>query len=196
MDDAGALEARAVAEVLIPVAVDQTYSYALPPGLQLLPGDFVEVPLGARKAFGVVWALSAGADGNLKKIERRLDFPPLPAKLRGFLDWVASWTLAPRGMVLRMAAHAALEAGAEPVRIGLRATGAAPKRLTEARGRALAALPQDVAMTKAELARLAGVSASVIDALIDDGALEPVALPAGTGGGGSRSRFLSRRTVR
>jgi primosomal protein N' (replication factor Y) len=177
MDDAGALEDRAVAEVLIPVAVDQTYSYALPPGLQLLPGDFVEVPLGARKAFGVVWALSAGAGGNLKKIERRLDFPPLPAKLRGFLDWVASWTLAPRGMVLRMAAHAALEAGAEPVRIGLRATGAAPKRLTEARGRALAALPHDVAMTKAELARLAGVSAGVIDALIDDGALAPVALP-------------------
>ena len=97
MDEAGALEDRAVAEVLIPVAVDQTYSYALPPGLQLLAGDFVEVPLGARKAFGVVWALSAGAGGNLKKIERRLDFPPLPAKLRGFLDWVASWTLAPTG---------------------------------------------------------------------------------------------------
>ncbi|MBB4197058.1 primosomal protein N' [Rhodoblastus sphagnicola] len=176
MDEARAPAKHAVADVLIPVAVDQTYSYAIPSGLQLEPGDFVEVPLGARKTFGVVWGISPAAGGKLKSIEARLDFPPLPSKLREFLDWVAAWTLAPRGMVLRMAAHAAVEAGAEPVRIGLRATGAAPKRLTEARRRALAALPPDLAPSKAELARQAGVSPSVIDALIDDGALEPVAL--------------------
>jgi primosomal protein N' (replication factor Y) len=176
MDQARAPEPCAVAEVLIPVAVDQPYSYAIPPGLAVSPGDFVEVPLGARKTFGVVWALHPGAGGNLKAIESRLDIPALPPKLRDFLDWVANWTLAPCGMALRMAAHAAVEAGAEPVRIGLRATGAAPSRLTDARQRALAALPADRALSKAELARLAGVSPGVIDALIDDGALAPVAL--------------------
>jgi len=175
-DSARAPEPGAVAEVLVPVAVDQTYSYAIPPEVRVAPGDFVAVPLGARKTYGVVWGLGAGSGANLKRIESRLDFPPLPEKLRDFLDWVANWTVAPRGMALRMAAHAAVEAGAEPVRIGLRATGAAPARLTEARRRALASLPADAPVSKAELARLAGVSASVIDALIDDGALEPVAL--------------------
>ncbi|MCW2285848.1 primosomal protein N' (replication factor Y) [Rhodoblastus acidophilus] len=168
--------APTIAEVLVPVAVDQTYSYAIPPGLALSSGEFVEVPLGARKTYGVVWAVRPGGAANLKPIEARLDFPPLPQKLRDFLDWVAAWSLAPRGMVLRMSTHAAVEAGPEPLRIGLRATGVPPKRLTEARGRALAALPAETALTKAELARVAGVSPSVIDALIDDGALQPVAL--------------------
>jgi len=167
---------HSVAEVLVPVAVDQTYSYAIPPGLVLSPGDFVQVPLGSRKTFGVVWELRAGGGANLKSVEARLDFPALPQKLRDFLDWLANWTLAPRGMVLRMSAHAAVEAGPEPVRIGLRASGILPKRVTEARQRALAALPAETALTKAELARVAGVSPSVIDALVDDGALQPLAL--------------------
>ena len=175
MDQAPAPESR-VAEVLIPVAVDQLYSYAVPPGLSVGPGDFVEVPLGARKTYGVVWDVRPGGGANLKRIEARLDFPALPQKLRDFLDWVASWTLAPRGMTLRMSTHAAVEAGAEPVRIGLRATGSAPTRMTEARRRALAALPDDTVLGKAELARVAGVSPSVIDALIDDGALKSLAL--------------------
>ncbi len=97
--------------------------------------------------------------------------------MRGFIDWVAAWTLAPLGMVLRMTMRAAHEAGAEPVRLGLRVTGAALKRETPARKKALAAAQGGLAFGKTELARQAGVSISVIDGLIDEGALEPVALP-------------------
>ena len=37
-----------VVDVLVPVALDQTYSYRVPAGLELAPGDLVAVPLGAR----------------------------------------------------------------------------------------------------------------------------------------------------
>ncbi|MCI4678526.1 primosomal protein N' [Rhodoblastus acidophilus] len=172
-----------VADVLVPVAVEQPYSYRIPAGMALAAGDFVKVSLGSRAQIGVVWAVRGGASDKLKPVLERLDLPPLREQFRSFLDWVASWTMAPRGMVLRMATRAAEDAEEEPLRIGIRATGAPPKRPTPARARVLAALLGDLATTKTELARFAGVSAGVVDALIDDGALEAFALPPETPGG-------------
>src|SRR3712207_1420175 len=91
------------ADVLIPLALDTAYSYAVPAGLDLAEGDVVAVPLGRRETVGVVWALRPGeAGGNLKSVSARIDAPSLPAALRRFLDWVAWYTLSPRGSVLAM----------------------------------------------------------------------------------------------
>ena len=47
--------ANRVVDVLVPVALDQAYSYRVPGGLELAPGDVVTVPLGPRAATAVVW---------------------------------------------------------------------------------------------------------------------------------------------
>ena len=172
-----------IAEVLVPVAVDRPYSYAVPEGMPLNEGDFVKISLGSRAQIGVVWTLRRGSPDKLKSVVERLDLPPLSEKFRALLDWVAAWTMAPRGMVLRMATRAAEDAEDEPLRIAVRATGAAPKRPTPARARVLAALIGGLSASKSELARLAGASTGVVDALIDDGALEAIALPPETPGG-------------
>ena len=39
-------------DVLIPLGLDQAYSYAVPAGLVLRPGDVVQVPLGPRETVG------------------------------------------------------------------------------------------------------------------------------------------------
>ncbi len=166
-----------IAEVLVPVAVDHPYSYRIPPGMRLELGDFVTISLGTREALGVVWGLSVGPVDKLKPVVARLDLPALPQKLRSFIDWVAAWTLAPLGMVLRMATRAADEVGPEPVRVGFRLTGAAPRRMTDARKRVLDAAQGGLAASKSDLARRAGVTASVLDALVDDGVFETIALP-------------------
>ena len=74
--------------------------------LEVAPGDLVTVPLGPRAATGVVWAENAKPsprlDNRLKDIEDKLALPPLKPELRRFVDWVAGYTLASRGMVLRM----------------------------------------------------------------------------------------------
>ena len=97
---------RRVVDVLMPVAIDQLYSYRVPDGLDLSAGDFVTVPLGARAATGVVWAENTTPnprfDNRLKDIANKLDIPPLRSELRKFVDWVADYTLSSRGMVLRM----------------------------------------------------------------------------------------------
>ena len=48
------MSARTV-DVLLPLGLDAPYSYAVPDGLDLKPGDLVQVPLGARGMIGCVW---------------------------------------------------------------------------------------------------------------------------------------------
>ncbi|MDB5649338.1 MAG: primosomal protein [Hyphomicrobiales bacterium] len=171
-----------VADVLVPVAVDIAYSYKIPAGLVLKPGDFVNVPLGTRETTGVVWATRDAGGSNLKSIIEKRDLPALAAPLRRFVDWVAAWTLAPRGMVLRMGIRAPDSAGPEPVRIGVRIAGEPgapklPQRMTPARARVVAAAEDGFSRPKSALALLAGCSQGVVDALIDEGTLEAIALP-------------------
>ena len=49
--------ASKIADVLIPLALDTAYSYAVPDDLSLEEGDVVQVPLATREVAGVVWGL-------------------------------------------------------------------------------------------------------------------------------------------
>lgn len=169
-----------IAEVLVPTGLDQTYSYSVPPGLELAPGDVVAVPFGPREWQGVVWELrdqvSAGAS-NLKSVARRLDAPPLAAPLRRFVEWVARYTLAPRGLVLRMALRSPGHDEPERIQVGVRLAGPPPERMTPARARVIAAAQGGFAYPKRVLAEAAGVSVGVVDGLVDEGTLEAVGIP-------------------
>ena len=170
-----------VVDVLTPVALDHAFTYRVPPGLDLAPGDAVDVPLGTREATGVVWAARRLADAgpnNLRLVTGKRDLPPVAENMRRFVDWIAGWTLAPKGMVLRMATRAPDAAGPEPTRVGVILAATAPDglRLTPARSRALAAAADGLARGKKALAQEAGCGVGVIDGLIDEGALETVAL--------------------
>jgi primosomal protein N' (replication factor Y) len=170
-----------IVDVLVPVALDQSYSYRVPAGLELKPGDLVSVPLGARAATGVVWAdqveVRPGLHNRLKDVSEKLDLPPLKAELRAFVDWCANYTLASRGMVLRMALRMGEHLGPERVRIGVRLAGPPPARMTAARARVLRLMADGLTRPKGDAAREAGVSAGVIDGLVDEGVLETLALP-------------------
>src|SRR5262249_38057498 len=102
-------EATARVPVLLPVALDQTYDYVLPPGLEVAPGAFVLVPFGAQMRIGIVgdapWGPPAKplAPGKLKAVAALFgEVPPLPDLSRRYAEWLGSYTLAPLGMVVRM----------------------------------------------------------------------------------------------
>jgi primosomal protein N' (replication factor Y) (superfamily II helicase) len=165
------------AEVLIPVALDVAYSYAVPEGLDLRPGDVVRVPFGPREVTGVVWTTQAGSGSNFKGIKGKMDAPALPDALRQLVDWVAWYTLSPRGSVLALALKAPEPDGpAERIRMGVRLVGPPPERMTPARLRVLAAAQGGLLHAKAALAEMASVSTGVIDSLVDEGTLEAVAM--------------------
>ena len=173
--------ARRVVDVLVPVAVNQAYSYRIPDGLDLKPGDVVAVPLGPREVTAVVWAENANPDprlhNRLKDVSERLDVPPLKDELRSFVDWVASYTLSARGMVLRMTLRMGEHLGPERVRMGVRLVGPPPQRMTSARHRLIACLSDGLLHGKSDVVREAGVSASVVDGLVDEGTLATEPMP-------------------
>ncbi|MCA3562841.1 MAG: primosomal protein N' [Methylocystis sp.] len=177
----GAAAPASVVDVLLPLALDKAYSYRVPAGLSLASGDLVTVPLGTRETIGVVWdrdpGAPAGSGGNLKAVSARHDWPPLSPHLRRFVDWIAAYTLAPKGMVARMAIRDPESAGPEKPRYGVRLTGNHPAKLTDARSRVILAAQGGFAFPKSDLARLAGVSTGVIDALVDAEVMEAVPLP-------------------
>src|SRR6202047_2357058 len=170
-----------VVDILLPVALDQAYPHRRPDGMALAPGDLVSVPLGARTATGVVWAENPAPnprlDNRLKYVDERLDIPPLRPELRQFVDWGSGHALGARGMVLRMCLRMGEHMGPARERLGVRLKGPAPRRMTPARQRVLALLADGLARAKGEPAEEAGVSAGVIDGLIDEGTLETLVLP-------------------
>jgi primosomal protein N' (replication factor Y) len=169
-----------IVDVLVPVALDQAYSYRVPDGLGLEPGDVVSVPLGAREYTGVVWGEGnprPGLHNRLKDVDGKLDVPPLKDELRGFVDWVSNYTLTSRGTVLRMALRMGEHLGPGRDRVGVRKAGPAPARMTAARARVIRLFDDGLVRLKGEAAHDAGVSPGVIDGLIDEGTLETVVLP-------------------
>ena len=131
--------ARRVVDVLVPVALDQAYSYRVPE----------EIDVGARRhrracrsarARRPAWSGRRTQipiprlDNRLKDVEHKLDLPPLKPELRKFVDWVADYTLGSRGMVLRMCLRLGEHLGTARERVGVRLAGQRRKRMTPARG--------------------------------------------------------------
>jgi primosomal protein N' (replication factor Y) len=169
---------RRTVDVLLPVALDRVWSYRVPEGLALAPGDVVALPFGAKESVGVVWGASPvdpKLDNRLKEIAGKLDVAPLGPKLRQFVDWVSTYTLGARGMVLRSALRFGEDLGVERVSYAVRLAGPPPRRMTEARTRVLDLLADGLARSKSDVADEAGVSPSVVDGLVDAGTLETLA---------------------
>ena len=169
--------------VLLPFASGRAYDYRAPVDLDLELGDVVSVPLGPRQVHGAVWQSLTGEEtdtvdeNRLRDIVGRLDVPPLPESLRRFIDWVAGYTLAAPGSVLRMALSVRDALVAPTQRRGIVATGRMPARMTAARSRVLAVLGSAEPCTRAEAARAAEVTPAVVRGLIAAGSLAEVALP-------------------
>jgi primosomal protein N' (replication factor Y) len=171
--------------VLMPVALDQTYDYRVPSELELEPGAFVLVPFGPQTRIGVVWDRPLDDSGKpvdpkkMKAVVDRLEVPSLPIVSMRFAEWVAKYTLAPAGMVLRMMMSAQSAFEPPKLRTGVRAVeGAAlPPRMTPARARALQLAEDGLIRSKSALAELAGCSTGVVDGLVESGNLVECAIP-------------------
>ena len=97
--------------VLLPALLDSAFDYEVPATVPV--GALVEVPLGKRSIIGAVWDAApppAKKEFKLKPVTRVIDdLPPLAKNYRRWLDWIAEFTLAPKGAVLSLCglAHAA-----------------------------------------------------------------------------------------
>ena len=173
-------QAGRIASIVLPLALDTPYSYRVPAGMTVDVGDCVKVPLGMRETYGLVWALQSGmerngmGEGALKSVLAPTGLPKMSAHMRDFIARVAAYTLAPLGLVAKMAMRDPDQPAQETPRLGVRFTGKMPQRITPARSRLVDAARDGLFHRKRDLAEAASCSTGVIDALVDDGVFDVV----------------------
>lgn len=176
---------RIVVDVAFESGADETFTYALPDGMDVRPGQRVEVTFGRKNAVQVGFVVgvrrsgpedSANASGRpyrLKEVRRILDEEPLlNERLLELARWVSDYYVSPLGQVLGAMVPAAVKKG-----IGLRERSyyylIAPeaelsrpqhKKVAEVL-RAAGALTEAKALSKEELAAAAEVSPAVLKTL-------------------------------
>ena len=188
LEPAPRVPARRVS-VVLPVSLETSYDYLVPADITVEPGAFVMVPFGNQQRIGVIWDRpdeTAGIAGEarppidparLKNLIARLDVPPLPAVSMRFAEWIARYTLAPRGTVVRMMMSAPQAFEDLKPRFGVKLAGAEPGRMTPGRTRVMEIARDGVARARGALANEAGVGMSVVDGLVKAGTLVQVELP-------------------
>ncbi len=170
--------------VLLPLPLAGAYDYRVPlewPDAPLQVGAFVSVPLGRRDVIGVVWGKADGdvGEARLKEVIEVLDAPPMTGELRRLVDWIAAYTLAAPGAVLKMAMSVPDALRAPRPVMGYELAGPPPERMTKARERVIEVLRDGPPRTKTDLAEAAAVSTGVVSGLADAGTLAPVVLATG-----------------
>ncbi len=167
------------APVLVPMPAERAYSYAVPDGMQVVPGSIVRVPLGPREVAGIVWdgPVEAVDPKKLRPIAHVFDCPPVNEEMRRLVDWIAQYTLSPPGMVARMILRAPEAFDPEPWTEGIKRSDGEPDRMTAARSRVLEMASDGMAWTRSGLAHAAGVSSTVVDGLRAQGVFETVMIP-------------------
>lgn len=169
-----------LADVLLPLAVHGAYSYRIPEGMHLAPGDYVEVPLGPRSYIGVVWETreTFGTNLKLRDVAQKFEMVPMTATHRKFTEWLAAYYLEPLGAVLRMVLRVPSAFEPERQRMVYAMGTETVKKLSPQRARVLEIAREGFALSALELSKLARVGQSVVRALAAAGALKPVPLPA------------------
>ncbi|MCH2549931.1 MAG: primosomal protein N' [Alphaproteobacteria bacterium] len=166
--------------VLLPLPLAGPYEYRIKNGIKLKRGDIVTVPLGSRVMTGVVWGKSQDnvEAKKIKAVLDRIDFPGLKESLVDFIDWVAAYSIAPQGAVLRMALN--VKGVFEPPkkeayysRAKKQTTKYTKKiKITPARERVFKILNNGGSKTARELRDEASVSISVINGLTSAGLIK------------------------
>jgi len=169
------MENERTAQVLLPLPLAEPFDYKVPPGMNVELGDYVLVPFGRRKLMGVVWGQSPAtfAKDRLKAVIEVQQVPPMAASLRQFIDWVAAYTVSPKGAVLKLSLTSDSAQEEKAVR-HFAAAGTLPPalKLTPQRQRVLD--EAEIPLSVAELARRAACSPAVVQGLVKAGALVPV----------------------
>lgn len=162
---------------MLPLPLAGPYDYLVGGDDHYQLGDIVDVPLGTRRATGVVWGLGDGdvAAAKLRAVFARRDIPPLTDALIKLVDWVAGYTVYPQGAVLKMVLSVpdALDPPASLTAYTL-ADDLPELRPGKARDRVLAFLKDNPPLSAVDIARESGCGTSVVKGLFEAGALVAV----------------------
>ena len=168
--------------VLLPLPFNDVFDYKIEDNPIL--GELVRVSFGREVVVGAVWKLGKSSnldEAKIKPVMERLNFPPLSPELIKFIDFVANYNMAFKGLVLKMAlsVRAVFDDAKMTTLYKLSGKTLAEAKLknSDARWRVMDLL-KHFPYTRAEIAKGAGVGQAVIKTMIDAGVLEPFQIEA------------------
>ena len=98
-----------IAEVLLPVPINNTFYYKVPENDSFYVGEYVLVPFGVRVLVGVILKLTDTIPldckidvSQLKVISSKSFLPRVSVSLLNFIKWVSDYNVVPAGLVLKM----------------------------------------------------------------------------------------------
>ena len=162
-------------EVLTTQPVDRLFTYKVP-SAGCFKGAIVLVPFGKRIVMGLVWGASTEKiePKKIKTIDSILEYRPIQPELQNFIRRVADYTVSPLYSVFRLVTRVR-DIAAQEAHKRLIFRGKVPSqfKMTSARARVLESFDQldGTGLSISELAKLAKVSPSVINAMIPSGCL-------------------------
>jgi primosomal protein N' (replication factor Y) len=107
-----------IADVAFDVPIEHPFSYGVPEGWALAPGQRVLAPLRGAPRLGMVVALRPGADGTLKVLSRVVDpTPVLGSEQLEVARWISAESLSSLGSTLAALTPPVLDEGRHPPRI-------------------------------------------------------------------------------
>ena len=164
--------------ILLPLPLNGLFDYKADENVCV--GQIVKVGWGKEQQVGVVWKDGKTSDLDdikIKHINEVVNLPPLSDALMKFIEWVASYNMAPLGMVLKMAIGGKQFFDYAPMDCLYCLTGRtlaeAKLKNSDARWQVMHLL-EYAPYTRTEIAKGAGVSQSVIKTLIDNKIIEPI----------------------
>lgn len=164
--------------VLLPLPFNEPFDYKIE-GEAVL-GELVRVPFGREVHVGVVWKKGKSSnldESKIKPIMERINFPPLSAELRKFIEFVSGYNMAFAGQVLKMvlSVRQVFDDPKMTVLYELSGKTLAEAKLknSDARWRVMDFL-KFAPFNRQDIAAGAGVGQSVIKAMVDAGVLRPV----------------------
>ena len=171
------------AQVLVPYPLTRAYDYRIPDTLDLAAGDYVRVPLGKKETVGVIWALAGDEaldPGKIKYIQQKYSCPPMPDVHRQFIEWVARYTMADLGTVLKMSLSVPEALQAAKTIPAYTLPKKMPTKLSSHRKKVLEFLADGVPRKAPDIAKQVGCSTTIIRAMADAGQLQaaPLSTPA------------------
>ncbi len=162
--------------VLLPLPFNDVFDYKIEDNPVL--GELVRVSFGREVVVGAVWKLGKSSnldDAKIKPVIERLNFPSLSPELIKFIDFVANYNMAFKGLVLKMvlSVRAVFDDAKMTTLYKLSGKTLAEAKLknSDARWRVMDLL-KHFPYTLAEIAKGAGVGQAVIKTMIDAGVLE------------------------
>ncbi|MCK5555149.1 MAG: primosomal protein N', partial [Alphaproteobacteria bacterium] len=166
-------------QVLVPYPVVRAYDYMVPEGMILSIGDYVKVSLGKKDTIGVVWSLAGDKKfdpAKLKSIQQKYTCPSMQEVQKQFIEWVAHYTMADRGAVLKMSISVP-DAFQPPKTVqAYTLPDNMPDKISSNRKKVLGFLSDSVPRRAVDIAKQVGCSSSIIRAMASSEQLKSVPL--------------------